>query len=321
MSANAKEHSQQLTGVLTHLGKQNAGPGAYARAKRSISIQLDRPLFFILPAIALLATFILYPLVSTVVLSFTDSSGSWVGADNYIQVVQSDRTARATLNTIYFVVASIILQLILGTAAGILLNERFKGQAIVRALTLIPWIIPGIVGAMTWAWMFHTDYGVINSILISSGIVDEPVRWLTNPNVVLPALTVVNVWKMFPFVAIMVLAGLQSIPQSLYEAARMDGAMFWDEVRYITLPQLRTILASISLLLVIAGVNSITIIYAMTKGGPADRSLITSIQIFVEAFQYFNFNQASALSLMFFVVSTVFIATHIWIDRRRAREG
>jgi multiple sugar transport system permease protein len=169
--------------------------------------------------------------------------------------------------------------------------------------------------------MFHTDYGVINSILISSGIADEPVRWLTNPNVVLPALTVVNVWKMFPFVAIMVLAGLQSIPQSLYEAARMDGAMFWDEVRYITLPQLRTILASISLLLVIAGVNSITIIYAMTKGGPADRSLITSIQIFVEAFQYFNFNQASALSLMFFVVSTVFIATHIWIDRRRAREG
>jgi multiple sugar transport system permease protein len=321
MRANTKEHSQQVTRVPIQLGKQNAEPGAYARAKRSISIQLDRPLFFILPAVALLATFILYPLVSTVVLSFTDSNGAWVGADNYTQVIQSDRTARATLNTIYFVVASIILQLILGTAAGILLNERFRGQAIVRALTLIPWIIPGIVGAMTWAWMFHTDYGVINSILISLRIVDEPVRWLTNPNVVLPALTVVNVWKMFPFVAVMVLAGLQSIPQSLYEAARMDGAMFWDEVRYITLPQLRTILASISLLLVIAGVNSITIIYAMTKGGPADRSLITSIQIFVEAFQYFNFNQASALSLMFFVVSTVFIATHIWIDRRRAREG
>jgi multiple sugar transport system permease protein len=296
-------------------------PGAYARAKKRIFLQLDKPLFFILPAVALLATFIVYPLISTIQLSFTDSSGAWIGAENYIQIVESERTARATLNTIYFVVASIIFQLILGTAAGILLNERFKGQAIVRTLTLIPWIIPGIVGAMTWAWMFHTDYGVINSILLSVGIVDEPVRWLTNPNVVLPALTVVNVWKMFPFVAIMVLAGLQAIPQSLYEAARVDGATFWEEVRYITLPQLRTILMSISLLLIIAGVNSITIIYAMTRGGPADRSLITSIQIFVEAFQYFNFNQASALSIMFFAISTVFIATHIWVDRRRAREG
>jgi multiple sugar transport system permease protein len=295
-------------------------PGAYARAKQWISLQLDKPLFFILPAVALLAAFIVYPLISTIQLSFTNSSGAWVGAENYIQIIESERTARATLNTIYFVVASIILQLILGTAAGILLNERFKGQAIVRTLTLIPWIIPGIVGAMTWAWMFHTDYGVINSILLSLGIVDEPVRWLTNPNVVLPALTVVNVWKMFPFVAIMVLAGLQSISQSLYEAARVDGATFWEEVRYITLPQLRTILMSISLLLIIAGVNSITIIYAMTRGGPADRSLITSIQIFVEAFQYFNFNQASALSIMFFAISTVFIATHIWVDRR-AREG
>ncbi|WP_262268859.1 carbohydrate ABC transporter permease [Microvirga yunnanensis] len=321
MPVNAQEQSRQLTQVPIHLGRQSVAPGAYARAKQRISLQLDKPLFFILPAVALLATFIVYPLISTIQLSFTDSSGAWVGAENYIQIIESERTARATLNTIYFVVASVILQLILGTAAGILLNERFKGQAIVRALTLVPWIIPGIVGAMTWAWMFHTDYGVINSILLSAGIVEEPVRWLTNPNVVLPALTVVNVWKMFPFVAIMVLAGLQAISPSLYEAARVDGATFWEEVRYITLPQLRTILMSISLLLLIAGVNSITIIYAMTKGGPADRSLITSIQIFVEAFQYFNFNQASALSIMFFAVSTVFIATHIWVDRRRAREG
>jgi multiple sugar transport system permease protein len=321
MPVNAREQSQQLTPVPISLGKQSVAPGAYARAKKRTLLQLDKPLFFILPAVALLATFIVYPLISTIQLSFTDSSGAWIGAENYIQIVESERTARATLNTIYFVVASIVFQLILGTAAGILLNERFKGQAIVRTLTLIPWIIPGIVGAMTWAWMFHTDYGVINSILLSAGIVDEPVRWLTNPNVVLPALTVVNVWKMFPFVAIMVLAGLQSISQSLYEAARVDGATFWEEVRYITLPQLRTILMSISLLLIIAGVNSITIIYAMTRGGPADRSLITSIQIFVEAFQYFNFNQASALSIMFFAISTVFIATHIWVDRRRATEG
>lgn len=290
---------------------------ARGRIGRYVDRQKDRPVFFILPAIALLATFIIYPIISTLIMSVTDGSGTYVGAANYISIVESDRTARATINTIYFVTASIVLQLILGTAAGIVLNERFRGQGLVRALTLIPWVIPGIVGALTWAWMFHTDYGVINYVLTSTGMVDEPVRWLTNPSIVLPALTAVNVWKMFPFVSIMVLAGLQSIPVSLYEAAKVDGATFQDEVRYITLPQLRPILASITLLLIIAGVNSITIIYAMTKGGPADRSLITSIQIFVEAFQYFNFNQASALSVMFFIVSTVFIVAHIWFDGRR----
>jgi len=152
-------------------------------------------------------------------------------------------------------------------------------------------------------------------------LVSTPVGWLTEPDLVLPSLIAVNVWKMFPFVAIMVLAGLQGIPETLYEAARVDGARFIDEVRYIMLPHLRSVLMSVGLLLLIWGMNGITIIYAMTRGGPADRSLITSIQIFVEAFQYFNFNQASALSLMFFAVATAFIAAHIWIERRHAREG
>lgn len=281
----------------------------------------DRPIVFLAPSLALLATFILYPLFSTFLMSFQNNAGDFVGLTNYYHVATSSRTARATNNTIYFVTASIILQLLVGLAAGILLNERFRGQALVRALTLIPWVIPGIVGAMTWAWILHTDYGVLNSLLISSGLVEEPVRWLTRPTLVLPVLTAVNVWKMFPFVAIMVLAGLQAIPASLYEAAKVDGATFWDEVRFITLPQLRPILFSITLLLIIAGLNSITIIYAMTKGGPADRSLITSIQIYVEAFQYFNFHEASALSIMFIVISTIFIAIHLWRDARKNREG
>ncbi|NJO34807.1 MAG: sugar ABC transporter permease [Rhodospirillales bacterium] len=120
----------------------------------------------------------------------------------------------------------------------------------------------------------------------------------------------------------MVLAGLQSIPVSLYEAARMDGANFWHEVRHVTLPQLRPILGAITLLLIIAAFNSITIIYSITQGGPADRSLITSIQIFVEAFQYFNFNTAGALSVLFFMVAIFVIMIHIVFDQRRSeREG
>jgi multiple sugar transport system permease protein len=275
--------------------------------------------WFTLPAIVLLTIFIVYPLLSTVQMSVTDAGGSFVGLENYSEVIESPRTARATLNTIFYVGFSVIFQLLLGTAAGILLNEQFRGQGIVRALTLIPWVIPGIVAAMAWAWMFHTDFGIINYALRSLGIIADPVGWLTNPRTVLPALIAVNVWKMFPFVAIMVLAGLQAIPASLYEAARVDGANFWQEVRFITLPQLKPILIVITLLLLIAGVNSITIIYGTTRGGPADRSLITSIQIFVESFEQFRFNRGSALSVLFFAVSTVFIVAYIWISDRREK--
>ena len=97
----------------------------------------------------------------------------------------------------------------------------------VRAITLIPWVVPGIVAATTWAWMFHTEFGIINYMLTAPGIIDEPVGWLTNADTVLPVMIAINVWKLFPFVAIMVLAGLQSIPNDLYEAARVDGASFW----------------------------------------------------------------------------------------------
>ena len=284
-----------------------------------ISGQRSPGFWFTLPAIVLLTIFIVYPLLSTVQMSVTDAGGSFVGLANYAEVIESPRTARATLNTIFYVGFSVVFQLLLGTAAGILLNEQFRGQGVVRALTLIPWVIPGIVAAMAWAWMFHTDFGIINYALRSLGIIADPIGWLTNPRTVLPALVAVNVWKMFPFVAVMVLAGLQAIPVSLYEAARVDGANFWQEVRFITLPQLKPILVVITLLLLIAGVNSITIIYGTTRGGPADRSLITSIQIFVESFEQFRFNRGSALSVLFFAVSTIFIVAYIWISDRREK--
>jgi hypothetical protein len=117
-------------------------------------------------------------------------------------------------------------------------------------------------------------------MLTSPGLIDEPVGWLTNGSTVMPVMIAINIWKMFPFVAIMVLAGLQSISNDLYEAARIDGASFWEEVRYVMLPQVRTVIVAVTLLLVIWALNHITIIYAITRGGPANRTLITPIQIF-----------------------------------------
>jgi multiple sugar transport system permease protein len=182
-------------------------------------------------------------------------------------------------------------------------------------------VVPGIVAATTWAWMFHTEFGIINYMLMAPDLIEHPIGWLTNRDTVMPVLIAINVWKLFPFVAIMVLAGLQSIPKELYEAARSDGANFWHEVRYIMLPQVRPVIVAVTLLLVIWGLNSITIIYAITRGGPANRTLITPIQIFRLAFESVQFNQAAALSVMFFGVALVLVFIYIRVLARTPGGG
>ncbi|WP_320203607.1 carbohydrate ABC transporter permease [Agrobacterium rosae] len=268
-------------------------------------------LLFVLPALIVLAMLIAYPVAYTGLLSVTDQQGSFVGANNFVTVLAARATPQAFWNTIYFVGGSIIFQVILGTAAAVLLNEQFAGRAIVRSITVIPWVVPGIVAATTWAWMFHTEFGIINYMMTAPGLIDKPIGWLTNRDTVMPVLIAINVWKMFPFVTVMVLAGLQSIPNDLYEAARIDGASFWEEVWHIMLPQVRPIITAVTLLLVIWGLNSITIIYAITRGGPANRTLITPIQIFRMAFESVQFNQAAALSLLFFAVAIVVVFIYV----------
>ncbi len=268
-------------------------------------------LVFVLPALIVLAMLIAYPLAYTGLLSVSDQQGNFVGARNFATVLAARATPQAFWNTVYFVGASIVFQVILGTAGAILLNQNFTGRAIVRSITIIPWVVPGIVAATTWAWMFHTEFGIINYMMTAPGLIEAPIGWLTNRDTVMPVLIAINVWKMFPFVTVMVLAGLQSIPNDLYEAARIDGANFWEEVWHIMLPQVRSVITAVTLLLVIWGLNSITIIYAITRGGPANRTLITPIQIFRLAFDAVQFNQAAALSVLFFAVAIVIVFFYV----------
>jgi multiple sugar transport system permease protein len=266
---------------------------------------------FILPALIVLGMLIVYPIAYTGLLSVTNDAGTFVGLANFKVAATARLTKAAAWNTLYYVGVSIVFQILLGTATGILLNQRFRGRALLRSLALIPWVIPGIVAATTWAWMFHTEFGIINYMLTSTGVVSAPVGWLTDRNVVMPALIAINVWKLFPFVAVMVLAALQTVPNELYESARVDGASFGQEVRFIMIPQIMPVLTALTLLLVIWGLNAITIIYTITRGGPANRTLITPIQIFRLAFESFQFNQAAALSVMFFAFTIVFVGIYI----------
>jgi len=284
-------------------------------------VRSNTGLVFALPALIVLFMLIAYPVFYTGWLSVTNDQGQFTGLQNFSDVLRPRVTAQALWNTLWWVVGSIFFQVLLGGAAAILLNQNFAGRALVRSITLIPWLIPGIVAATTWAWMFHTEFGIINYMLTSTGALDEPVGWLTRSNTVMPAMIAINVWKLFPFVAIMVLAGLQSIPQELYEAARMDGANYWEEVRHVMLPQIRPVITAVTLLLVIWALNAITIIYAITKGGPANRTVITPIQIFRLAFENVEFNQAAALSVMFFGVVMLIVLAYIKVFANQPGEN
>jgi len=282
---------------------------------------MNRGALFALPALLAIAVLVVYPVIYTAWLSVTDASGAFVGLDNFRAIAESSVTAIAAINTVYFVAISIVGQVVLGTAAGILLNRRFRGRGVVRSLTLIPWVVPSIVAATTWFWMLHSEFGIVNEVLTASGIVSQPVGWLTNGSTVMPAMIAINIWKLFPFVAVMVLAGLQTVPEELYESARIDGASFLDEVRYIMLPQLRPVLLTVMLLLTIWGLNAVTVIYTITRGGPANRTLITPIQILRHAFEALEVNQAAALSAMYFAVSLIVVAIYIRVAATRDDEA
>ena len=277
-------------------------------------------LLFVLPALLVLLMLIAYPIAYTGLLSVTDGRGQFTGLNNFAAVLRPAVTTQAFVNTFWWVVGSIAFQVVLGVATAVLLNQNFRGRAALRSAALIPWVIPGIVAATTWAWMFHTEFGIINYALVGGGVIPAPIGWLTNRDTVLPVLIAINVWKLFPFVAIMVLAGLQTIPGELYEAARIDGANFWREVRHVMLPGVRPVITAVTLLLIIWALNSITIIYAITKGGPANKTLITPIQIFRLAFENMAFQQAAALSVMFFAFTIVIVLVYVQVTRHQPGE-
>jgi len=274
-------------------------------------------LLFVMPALVVLALLIVFPVCYMGWLAATDSQGHMALRDNVAAVTGARATRIAVWNTIVYVGASIVLQLVTGTAVGILLNQAFRGRAVVRSLVLLPWVVPGIVAATTWAWMLHTEFGIVNQLLLQVGAVSKPVGWLVDPDMAMPSLIAVNVWKQSPFVAIMVLAGLQAVPKELYEAARVDGASFLGEVRHVMLPGIRDVLVGVGLLLTIWGLNGITLVYAMTRGGPANRTLILPIQIFRLAFDAFQLNQAAALSAMFFACTLVLVWFYVRLSGRR----
>jgi multiple sugar transport system permease protein len=205
-----------------------------------------------------------------------------------------------------YIIVTVVGRYLLGMGSAILLNQKFPGRSIARGLLIIPWAIPEVVACLIWILMYDRDYGLINYILQQFRLLSEPAGFLSDPNIALPSAMAVNIWKGFPFVGIMLLAGLQSIPGELYEATKVDGANSFEQFRHITLPLLKPVSGVVFLLLIIWTIKDFGIAYLLAKGGPSRATEILTIYVYQSAFKFFDFGKAAASGIIMLIFSMVF---------------
>ncbi len=272
-------------------------------------------LVLILPALVFRLFTSLYPIIYTVYLSFYQVNPI-VGAFRYaglgnFQKMTTDLVVRESVSfTLFFTFTSIGLQTFLGLFVALLLNARFHLRYLARTVNLIPWAIPMIVAALGFRWMFDNEYGIITDFL--ARLFGIRFAWLIDPWGAKWAVVLANVWKNTPFVAVLLLAGLQSVPSEIYEAARVDGGTSWHCFRYITLPFLMPVVMTTVLFFTVWYLATFDIVYGMTGGGPGFSTAIMSYKIYQETFSNLNFGYASALSVILFflvgILGVIFLA-------------
>ena len=242
------------------------------------------------------------PLLWALYISFTDKSigrsESFVGFEQYAELLSDPLFWRTVLNTLVFTVGAVVLKLIFGMIMALVLNESFRGRAIYRVLLFLPWTVPTIVSVFVWQWMFSDVGGVFNAVLRIFGLIEAPVPWLTDPEMAMISVILVNAWRGIPFIGIVLLAGLQGISHDLYEAARLDGANVVQRFAYITLPMIRSVAMLAAVITTVWTLNDFEIIWLLTRGGPADATQVFSTLSYTEGFLNLNLAKASAIAIL-----------------------
>lgn len=276
-------------------------------------------LALILPAFVLRAFTSLYPVAYTIYLAFFKVNPiiglhKYAGLENFQKMTTDLVVRESVFFTIFFTFLSIAFQTALGLLVALLLNKRFHLRYLARTINLIPWAIPMIVVALGFRWMFDSEYGIITDVI--ARLTGWRFAWLVHPWGARWAIVLANVWKNTPFVAILLLAGLQSTPPEIYEAARVDGASSWHCFRYITIPFLMPIIMTTVLFFTVWYLATFDIVYGMTGGGPGFSTAIMSYKIYQETFSHMNFGYASALSVVLFFLVGILGLVFLVISRR-----
>lgn len=277
-----------------------AHPGGLARRQSRFGMLLA------LPPMAMFAAVILYPFLDSLRRAFYEDTlmtaePTFVGLANFVQLLEDGTIAGTWVVTVVFVVLATALTFVLGLAWAVILNERFPARAAVRSLSLLPWVLPSTVVAFLWAWMLNGQYGLLNAVLLSLGVLDELVAWLATPEGAMAGVVLAKVWLSIPLFTAFLLAGLQSLPQEQVEAARIDGAGNRHVLRHIAWPHLRPTIAVLLVLGALGNLQQFDVIYAMTGGGPVRATTVMSVEVQRQAFQSWNVGLAAAVGVVWFL--------------------
>ncbi len=287
---------------------------------------------FIAPMLIVLASVAAYPLARTIYFGFTDASidlvgqAEWVGFRNYLEYLDygggegeyfgllvDTEWWSSVFNTIQFTVVSVFFETVFGLIIALVLNQQFKGRGMVRAIVLIPWAIPTIVSARMWAWMMHDQFGILNDMLMHLHIISEPVAWTASPDTAMLAVLIVDIWKTTPFMTLLILAGLQMVPDDIYEAAKLDGI---NPVRLFYKVTWPLILPAVLVAVVFRALDALRVfdvIYVLTPNN--DRTRTMSVFARQNLFDFDKFAYGSAASTLLFLIIAMLTISFIWATR------
>ena len=278
---------------------------------------------FVAPAMLAIAVFFVVPVVAALAMSFTDfdiyaladlRNLRFVGLANYLQLLGTPLFWQALANTMFFVVLGVPLSIAASLGAALLLNSplaRFKG--FYRTALFAPVVTTLVAVAIVWRYLLHTRYGLLNHALASLGL--DPIDWLGDPHWAMPAIMLMSVWKNFGYNMIILLAGLQAIPRDLYEAAQLEGATAWQQLRHVTLPSLAPMLLMVSILTMAGHFQLFAEPYVMTQGGPAQRTVTVLYFMYEEGFKWWSLGSASAVAFVLFVFMFAFTLLQMRVSR------
>jgi len=265
------------------------------------------PYLLIAPALLIILAMVFVPAINAILMSFQSydlrrpSDIGFIGFANYIEVLQDPLFWTSLWRTVVWVVVGVGCQFVFGFALALLLNKKFIGRGVVRSVSLIPWVTPGVLIGLMWRWIYDGTYGVLNDILLKFGLIHDKIPFLAQQSTAFPSVIVTIIWQGIPFFALMLLAGLQGVPGELYEAADIDGANVFQKLFKITIPSLKNTIFVTTLLRVIWVANSVDVIFNMTGGGPAYSSQTLSVYIFNKA-NSLNLGYSSTMSILLTLV-------------------
>ncbi|NEX64722.1 carbohydrate ABC transporter permease [Noviherbaspirillum galbum] len=283
-------------------------------------------LLFMLPTAVLLLLFLTYPLGLGTWLGFTDTkigrSGEWVGLENYRFLIDDSLTLLALFNTLFYTVLASVFKFILGLWLALLLNRNLPFKSFFRTVILLPWIVPTALSALAFWWIYDAQFSVVSWLLVKMGVIDHYIDFLGDPWLARISTIIANVWRGIPFVAISLLAGLQTISPSLYEAASIDGATRWQQFRFVTLPMLSPIIAVTMTFSVLFTFTDFQLIYVLTRGGPLNATHLMATLSFQRAIPGGALGEGAALATMMvpFLLAAIMFS-YFGLQRRAWQQG